>query len=53
MNLTNIELKEARCKNNTLYNSIYMTFNNRQKQDMILEGRIVVTLGREQRYSTL
>ena len=49
MYLTNIELKEARCKSNTLHNSIYMTFNSRQKQDMLLEGRTVVTLGREQR----
>ena len=45
MNLTNI--KEAWYKNNTLHSYIHRTFNNRQKQGMILEGR-TVTLRREQ-----
>lgn len=47
MNLTNIELG-SQCKNNTLHNPIHMTLII-GKNNMILEGRIVVTLGREQR----
>lgn len=41
-------MKKAWYKNHLLHSFIFMTFKNRQKQHLTLEGRITIPLGRKQ-----